>query len=72
MVVLINTTTMQKEFRLNRYETYAKYIIGVLYDGKGTYLGETKKGVHKFEKHARSFSFARANNFGPKYYFEKA
>lgn len=63
---------MLKEFRLQRHETYEKYIIGVLYDGKGTYLGKTKNGVHKFEKHTKSFTFARANNFGPKYHFEAA
>lgn len=63
---------MQLEFRIHRHETYEKYIIGILYDGKGTYLGKTKKGVHKFEKHQRSFTFGRANNFGPKYHFEQA
>lgn len=48
------------------------YIVGNVYEGKGTYLGKTTKGVHKFEKHTKSFTFARANNFGPKYHFEKA
>lgn len=63
---------MKREIILHSLLTYEPYIVGATYDGKGKYLGKTKHGVHKFEKHTRSFTFARANNFGPKYHFEKA
>lgn len=57
-------------------ETYEPYIIGEVYKGKGKYLGKATpfgdSAVHKFERHSHSFTFARAKNFGPKYFFEKA
>jgi hypothetical protein len=51
--------------------TYEPYVIGTLYEGKGTYLGKTKGG-HKFERHSEPKYKGIHFGLGPKYFFEKA
>lgn len=54
--------------RLYMRENREPYTIGVVYKGKGEYLGKSK-GVHKFKRHEKPF-FQKAT-FGPRYHFEK-
>jgi hypothetical protein len=58
------------KIRITSEPTYAKYVEGVDYVGKGIYLG-ISKNAHKFKRHDHSRAYAVQHKQGPKYHFEK-